>query len=276
MRISGVVKYHFQRRWRMSLIFVLAVCLITAITAVSLLKTGREVSTIVNEQGQVVTHVSYGNVAFMNDPSKLINASAFVFLIYLFSVAILSRDRRFLVSLSVPRSQILIGSFLFMLALSVCLAILGGLILPIAARLLMMLFGLPIRGGWSASAILTGNNPNLLRDVFVEFCSMMFASGLLTLFGYVFLRWWKVLLILFGAGIVLIILLVNMIQWQTFLSSFLRDGAHWVLNFLEDFLPRLIDFFENGDHLKLALIQLGIGLGGSCLSYPVMRGMPVR
>lgn len=275
MKIMGVMKYHWRRRWFLTMVFCLGVLVVTALVAGSLIVRSREVTNVVNAEGQIVPHVSYTNVTFAANPDRLMDASAFSFLVFLFSLAIVNRDRRFLVSLSVPRYQILLGSMLFLLSLALALAVLGGLILPVLARLVLMGIGFPIRGGWSAAAVLTGNNINMGRDVLLEVCSMICTAGVFTLLGYVFLRWWKVLLILGSAGIVAIILLVAMVNWQSMIGVYAAQLLDWLEWFVETWLPRIVEFFQNPEPVRIGLIQLGVGVGCSILSYPVMRGMKV-
>lgn len=275
MKIMGVMKYHWRRRWFLSMVFCLGSVAIMGVMLAVMFLMFREVTSVVNAEGQIVQHVSYTNLRLVSDSRISVTYSGLSFLVFLFSLAILNRDRRFLVSLSVPRYQILLGSFLFLVSLALALAVLSGLILPALTRLVMMGIGFPVRGGWSATAVLTGNNINMGRDVLLEVCSMICTAGVFTLLGYVFLRWWKILLILGSAFIVAIILLVAMINWESMLSVYALRLADWLQWLVETWLPRVVEFFRNPEPVRTGLIQLGVGVGCSILSYPVMRGMKV-
>lgn len=275
MNIMGVAKYHWRRRWFLSAAFVLTMVVIVLVSAGVLILNNRTVSMALDAQGRVIEHVSYDTVAFQSDPSRLINPSAFGMLVFLFALAILKRDRMFLVSVSVPRYQVLLGSFVFLTSLSVALALIGGIIAPVFCRAVLWAVGFPIRGGWNAQALFTGNNPNLMRDILISICDMIGSAGLFTLLGYIFLRWWKPLLILFGAGIAVMILLVTMVQWETYIAQLLLRAADWVQWAIEQLIPMIQNFFSGENQVAWAWTELIAGFACTALAYPVMRGMKV-
>lgn len=271
----GVIKYHWRRRWFVSTVYVVLMIAIVLVSAAALMTSARETSIIVDSSGRIVTRDTYNSVAFLDDPSRLINPSAFGMLVFLCSFAILKRDRMFLVSLSMPRYQVLTGSFAFLVSLSAALALVGGVIAPFICRAILLIVGFPLKGGWSAATLFTGGDPDLPMNMLASMLEMIGSAGICTLVGYVFLRWWKPLLILFGAGIAAILLMVTMIQWETFLAGILVDFAKWVNWAAEQLIPLIQRFFEEDNRMVWALREFGAGLACIVLSYPVMRGMKV-
>ncbi|MDL2206626.1 hypothetical protein LJC33_06940 [Eubacteriales bacterium OttesenSCG-928-N13] len=272
--ILGVTKYYERRRRWTVLICILATIAISLIAMFSELHNAQRVMVSISPSGVLETTTTYhGYVSVLSDPSNLSYVGTLMFLVVVLTVMSLHRDRRFLVSLSVTRYQQLLGMYLYLICMAIGLILLGGVLLPILTRALLLVLGYPLKGGWDT--LLTGGNANMARDLFVNFCQMISSIGWFALIGYVVNRWWKVLLILMGAGIVLLIAFLNLINISSFVMNFadsLLDWARWAVDTV---IPWLEEFFKEENILPQALTAMASGVVCMIISYPVMRGMRV-
>ena len=135
--------------------------------------------------------------------------------------------------------------------------------------------GFHIRNGWNASILFTGGNQNILADLFVGFASMISLSGIYTLLGYLFTRWWKQILILFAVGVAAAIIFATQIRIGKYLPE-LRDWLEWFILWLFDVaIPAIEAYFSETRPSILSLRYLATGVAATLLSYPIMRGMKV-
>lgn len=275
MNVMAVAKYQWRRQHKLIYIYIGIMLLSVIITAAALMFSMREVSMTIDQTGRIVNHVSYGAVAFLDDPSRILEPSAFTMLIIILVFVALRRDREFLVSCSVPRYRVLLGSLAFLGIMSVALSVVGGLVAPAILRVALLLFGFPLKGGWSVNTIILGGNARLPLDMLTATMDMMAFAGIYTMLGYIFLRWWKVILVLFGAFVGTIILLVAMVQWQTVVAQIVMNFADWVEWAMEQLIPLIESFFSKENQLVYSTRFLGVGLISMLISYPVMRGMKV-
>lgn len=275
MNVLSVTKYHWRRRRFLTLLFVVGMIAVVFVNAGVLMANAREVVSTVDAQGRIVERVTYPGLAFQYDPSRLINPSAFSLLIVILALITLRRDREFLVSCSVPRYRIWLGTCAFLILMSAALAIVGGVVAPAFCRVVLLVCGLPLRGGWDLGMILTGGDNNLMMSMLISLMGMIGSAGGFMLFGYLMLRWWKIILILLCALIASVVLMVKMIQWETFLAQVLTDLARWAEWAVERLIPWFEELFSQDNMLTWALYQMYFGLASMLLTYPIMRGMKV-
>lgn len=275
MNAASVIKYHWRRRWLLMAVFVVATLAITLMSAWSLLSFMREVNMTIDARGQIVDHVSYTGVSILDDPSQLLNTSSFGMLMFILALCTINRDRRFLVSCSVPRYRIWLGTCLFLIATAVGLTILGTFVVPAICRAALLLLGIPLKGGWDLGMLLTGGNTDILKSCAASCMEMIGTAGWSMLLGYLLLRWWKPILILIGAGIAAIILLVQMIQWETFVVQWLAHLEDWVRWAADQLIPWIREFYSQDNQLTWSAYECGAGILFMGLSYLIMRGMKV-
>ncbi len=275
MNAVSVIKYHWRRRFFLMAVFVAATLVITLASAWSLLSFMREVNMTVNAQGQIVNHVSYTGVSILDDPSRLMNTSAFGLLIIILATCTIHKDRRFLVSCSVPRYRIWLGTCLFLIAAAMGLTLVGTFVVPAICRAALLGMGIPLKGGWALSALLTGGNADVWKGCAAGCMELIGTAGWSMLLGYVLLRWWKPVLILIGALIAAIILLVKMVQWETFIVQWLAHLEDWVEWAMDQLIPWIRAFYEQDNQLQWSAYECGAGLVYMSVSYFIMRGMKV-
>ena len=275
MLFPGVIKYHWRRRRLLMGIFVLGAVAIVLINALTLMVTLRSDGIGISNTGVISHQVNYNGLAIDADPSRIMNPSVFSMLIAILALATIRKDREFLVSCSVPRHQIWLGTCGFLLLSAVGICLVGGLIAPSICRMVMLLAGLPLAGGWSAQTILFGGDAQWSFMMITSLLSLIGMAGNYMLVGYLCLRWWKIILVLFCVMILSLILLVKMVQWETFVAQLVRDVAIYAERFI-GWAVRFVDSLMSRDgQMKLALWSMGWGVIGMLLSYPVMRGMKV-
>ena len=273
MNMVSVMKYY----WRCNKLAISVFCLVTIasmlLNTAALVRNTRTVTTMPNAQGVITQHVSYSNLAFQSNLGRLNNAAPFGLLATLFALATIKKDREFLVSCSVPRYRIWLGTCAFLILLSAALAVMSGLIAPALCRAGLMAIQFPMEGGWQS--VPTGNDPHVMRTILITAMSSIGTAGCYMLIGYLFARWWKVILIGFGVLLVTFILLANMVRWQTYLAEVMANLSVYIEDFMRNIVPQLQAFFSEENRMRLTLYQLGIGCICMLLSYPVMRGMKV-
>lgn len=275
MTALSIIKYHWRRRRTLSIIFVAGVVAVAFIMAITMMTNLSEWGMTVDGHGNITTQTTYNGIAFADDPSRLIDPSAFGLLVCILALGTVKRDREFLVSCSVPRHQIWLGTCGFLIVMSVGLAVIGGFIAPALCRAVLMLFGFSFRGGSTLATILTGGNADMFSSILIAAMQMVGSAGGYMLAGYMLLRWWKIILIAFVAFIAAIVLMVQMVQWETFLAQVIVDLAKWVEWAAERLIPLIETFLNQSNRMVWALRALGAGLGCMLLSYPILRGMKV-
>ncbi len=276
MRMLGVMNYHWRRRWLEALLFAVLVTLVlvtTLVMTVPWMHTTTQMQ--VGPQGHVQINTLFSEATLSKNPNALSDYSNYAFLIMVFALLTLKRNRQFLVSLSISRWETLAGSFLFLVTMSAALTLLGGFIMPTLVRAVLWPLGFPIRGGWTLEALLIGNDAGFFSGLWWSLCLMVMIAGLSVLIGYIMLRWWKVVLIAFAVAIAGGIFFIKMVEWSSYVRDFAETLIDWIQWSANTALPAIQNFFARTSLNWLALQMMGVGVLSTALSYPVMRGMKV-
>ena len=272
MNAFNIMKYHWRRQRVLMLIIIIATIAMALFSFFMMMRYTYEVRTVMNAQGVIEQQATYGN---MSDPSSVLNPSVFSMLVVFLSIYTIRKDREFLVSCSVPRYRIWMGTCLFLIATAIGLVLIGGMIAPMLCRIVLLLFGFPLAGGWSASSICLGGDQNLPRHMLMALMNMIGSAGGWMLFGYLMLRWWKIILILLGAMIVGLIVMIQMVRWESVFTQYMREFADKI-QFLFDHLERFMkNFMSDESRMRRAVYAMCSGFVGMILSYPIMRGIKV-
>jgi len=267
MRALKLCKYHLARHARKIMIYALIVLILSL--------------------GSMLIAINYSQGNFI-DPADFTSSSSFSILVTVFALWLVNRERKFMVSLSVTRRELLLGSLYFLIALAALMTAAQYLV-DVIGRGVMWIAGTTPRGGWNARFIaghsptagwsvellFTGGNPRWAEVLLSNFSAMVSDAGIYTLIGYLFLRWWKVILIMLASGIVLLIVLATQIrffQQLNELANFLTWFVQWLV---ETAIPAIIDFVYNSSLWLVVSRNAAICAACFALSYPVMRKMPV-
>ena len=119
------------------------------------------------------------------------------------------------------------------------------MLLGALGRSAMMLMGMEASTPWSAQLIFTGGRVNFWQDCLYGAANMLRMCAGIALLAVVFKRWWKPILIVFGAGIVTMVVLVIQVE----VSSYATQIVYWIeqfIRFLENsVLPALEAYYSN-------------------------------
>lgn len=274
MRIFPIVKFYTRRHW---LVLTICMAIMLATTLISLCFMVTQSSTVVNMGGgQIEVYETGTSMNVYRDPSTIAVGFDLTAVIIVIALILIKKNRELLTTLSVTRYEQILSGFAYIVFMSAALSLIGKVILPTLVYSIMALCGIKVQGGWTASMILTGNNPNLLKDVYNSFIFMIALGGLFTLLGYILVRWWKIILI---AGAILIVAAVIMFtQYST--SKFivyLIDHIEEILQYIQDVVIPFFDrVLDNSNTALYTLRYLGFSVLCTALSYPIMRRMTVR
>lgn len=280
MRIRGVAR-HLYRRYTLAMaVYMLLVAAIALGTALMLSAQPGQIKLVLLEDGRMAVEKTLTGFVLRENLGALIGMDSFSVAIFALALIVTRRDREMLIGMSVTRWEILLGSGAFLFSLSALVALSGVFVLPVICRAILWIANFPVAGGWDINALLTGRRPaaQLLSDAALGACGMISTAGLTTLFGYILLRWWKALALALGALVVLVIVLTTQVQIAVYLRSISGQLITWAQRAVERLLPAILDYLEGArlSPLRQALTDLGLGLAGAVISYPVMLGLKVR
>ena len=272
-RSIKLTMYHIRRHYKKILFFSAIVLALSILIAFLNLWNARSMRMTLTGSGMEFRDAYHG-VSIYTNPFAVTNGSVFSVAVWLIALFIIKREHKFLIAQSVSRIEIIVTTVCFSAVLSLMMTLIMWLA-SILGILSIWIGGFNISGGWTAAALLTGNNPKLAVTLFESFSGMFASAGIYTLIGYLFVRWWKIILIIAGAGIAALILFVTQIQVSQYLQQIAENAIEFIRWFVDTFIPYLIDFY-NDDH---AFFRIGsnmlAGLATFAVSYPVMRRMPV-
>lgn len=275
MRVGTVNNYFWMRFGRTVGIYMIAILVFLLVGLFIMMPYATERVLQVGVDGDIAIEQTNSGLTMYVDPSVIVSVGSYSYVIAILALLLIGRERQFFVSMSTSRYEVLLGSLLFLVTMSAALAVVGGLLLPILVRLVLSVAGFTTRGGWSAQVILTGGDTLWWRTVILNFLDMVEMAGWVTLAGYLIKRWWKAMLIIGGAGIVLVILLAT----QLSSTRYVQMLAEWAINainwFIEDAWPAMERYFAETNLGIIALRKIGAGVVLTALSYPVMRWMKV-
>lgn len=274
MRIFPIVKFYTRRHW---LALTICMAIMLATTLISLCFMVTQSSTVVSTQGGQIEVFDTGtSMNVYRDPSTIAVGFDLTTVIIVIALILIKKNRELLTTLSVTRYEQILSGFVYVVFMSAVLTFMGKVILPMLVYGIMALCGINVQGGWTASLILTGNNPNFFKDLYDSFIFMIALGGLFTLLGYVMVRWWKIILV---AGAVLTVTAIIMFtQYST--SKFivyLIEHIEEIVQYIEDVIIPFFDrILDNSDTALYTLRYLAFSVLCTALSYPIMRRMPVR
>lgn len=275
MRIMPLCRYYMRRHVPAILIY----------TAIGLAMTLFTLFMMVNVSSNMVVDVSGGDLSvyetgmnsnLYNDPSGVVVSGNFSMMIVIVALLLIKRNRELMTTLSVTRYEQIVGGFVYLLIMSAGLTILSEWLVPMLTFLVMAVFSLPVRGGWSAVRILTLGSDNLLLTMYKSFIMMIASFGLLTLLGYIFQRWWKIILIAFAALTLGAIIAFSQYSTSRFITYVLENAeqiADYILDVVVPFFGRM---FDSSNVFLYTLRFVGFSVVCTLISYPIMRRMPVR
>lgn len=274
MRTTSVMRYFWMRYGKIVGFYMVGLLVFMLVGLFIMVPYTQERTLQFNTDGISVESTNTGLNLYV-DPSVVVGTGSFSFIVFLLALIISGRDRQFFVAMSTSRYEVLIGSFVFLITLSAALAVVGGLVLPILIRLVLMLTGFGVQNGWSANVVLTGGDSLWWRAIISDFLDMVELAGIMTLVGYLFRRWWKVILVIMAAGIVTMILLATQLNSSRYIQMLFEWGIQFFTWLSEVALPAMERYF-NETHLALiALRKVAVATVLTALSYPVMRWMKV-
>jgi len=272
MRAVRLTRYHFARHERKILIYVLIALIISLSSALFILPY-TESRVMVNTGDTVVIDRAHVGMAMYEVPAEFTSPFLFTALVALSALWLTGRERKFLVSMSVTRRELLLCSLYYLVLLSVILTI-AQFAVAIVGRGVMWIAGFAPRGGWTVEKLVTGG-PGWAERHLSDFTVRLRYAGVYTLIGYLFARWWKVIVIAFASGVALLIVLISQVNLIRLLPQ-LFDYLTWLIPWIfTEAIPAVIDYLTNSSTWEGVAVNLVICLGAFALSYPVMRRMPV-
>jgi len=270
--------YFFRRNWKKLAIFLaalMALSLYVLFVAEGALPVTTDVLHTID--GIEVTQAVTG-MKIYEDPSAFTSPGLMQCFIAISAVWLMWRERRFLVTLSLTRGRVLLGSQGYLLVLSVVMT-LCYMLLPALGRMILWACGFHLQLPWSAGVILTGGDPDWWIDMLQMLAGCIYLAGWWTLLSAVWLRWWKIILILDAVGLALLILFASQIRWldSGVLMELEKHAGDLVLWIFDRLVPAIEKFAEyiSTHYLHLMGLQAGAGVLFSVLTYPVIRGMKV-
>jgi hypothetical protein len=276
MRVGGVIRYNYIRYGKGLLAALITVVILTVGSNIALRFIQAE-----NMRIEMQANGSYGAVAsfdamrIYSNPASFEWVGVFSWMILWMSCTLTGRDRKFLVTLSVSRYEILLGNFLFMLSLAVMATVLAWLI-PLINRLALLAVGFRFQNNLSTQTLILGNSARFLFDGVMLFSDFVLIIGAFTFLGYLFGRWWKQLLVIMGAGLVIFIVVMSQLALGNF-SKEIVDGIIWFADYaVSHIAPAIEQLFEWRESYQMILLQLGLGVGLTALSYPVLYKFKIK
>ena len=273
MRCVNMVRYHWRRNWKIMLFFAALMLVIS--TATLLYVRAEYASNMV---------VFSGGVAHVEQGYSSVNMSfnySFLFVILLWATAvnILRQERAFFITASSTRWEFVLSLAGFIATYALALTVVTWLI-GVINRLEMPLLGMRVRQGMSAGLIFTGNNELFAKDMLLCFTGMLAAAGWATFIYALFARWWKQLLILMGAGIVVLIVLGLQVRLGMYTAN-MAAAARALVYWLQDvFIPKVVPIWEQifGESRTWVLVlrDLAQFAVGFILVYPIILRMRVK
>ncbi len=264
--------YFFRRHWKKLALFLAAVFALS-MYALFLMERVMPVTTAIQDTGAglEVRRAATG-MRIYDDPSTFTSYSLMRTFIAAMAVFLVWRERRFLATLSFTRRGILLNCQGFLLVLALLMVFFAWL-LPVLGRGVLWLCGFQLERDWSVELLLTGG----LTDWWVPLVEMLTTSlmtaGLWTLIGAVWVRWWKPLLLILAACVALLFLMAAQVRWLNILTELQKTVESWIIWFFDTALPFLTEVHDRlqAQMWQRLAVQVGIGLAGALLSYPVTR-----
>lgn len=275
MRTATINKYFFSRYGRTVGFYLLGVLVFLLIGLLIMLPYAQERVMEIGADGDISIETTNSGLTMYINPAAIVSASSYSYVVAILALIIIGRERQFFVSMSTTRYEVLIGSFLFLITMALALTVVGGLILPILVRLILPLMGFTTKGGWTVNTILIGGDSLWWRTLILNFLDMVEMAGWVTLVGYLIKRWWKIMLILGGAGIVVFILMVTQLSSTRFVQALGQWAIETIDWFMNEGWPAIERYFSETNLGIIALRKVGVGVGLTALSYPIMRWMKV-
>jgi len=231
MRSLKLVSFYAMRMRRVVPVVCAVMLVVMLGTLISLNALTEKVTQYDLDGAQLVAREVNANVNFGFD-----YIGAFTVLAWAIALAIATSERRLLASMGASNWEWLLSLVLYS-ALQAVVFTLFSVLLGALGRSAMMLMGMEASTPWSAQLIFTGGlygAANMLR----------MCAGI-ALLAVVFKRWWKPILIVFGAGIVTMVVLVIQVE----VSSYATQIVYWIeqfIRFLENsVLPALEAYYSN-------------------------------
>jgi hypothetical protein len=273
MRAVKLASYHLKRHAPKMIFYSLSVFIMSVSSALYLMNwTGMELMAFID--GTITPVTANTGMVMYSNPEIVVGGGLLTAFVWMSALWLSMREHKFIVSLSVTRIEVLMSSTCYLVALS---AIMTGVlwVSSTLGRGVLWAAGFKLRDGWDVYTLLTGKNSNMMSDLLLSFTGKLLYAGSYTLTGYIFVRWWKVILIGFGALIALIITVTTQIQLPAFLTD-LRPFIEWLVQWIyETVLPFFRNFFNESRLYMLALRDIGFAFVCFALCYPVMRKMAV-
>jgi len=274
MRIMPIVRY-FWGRHRLGILIYCAFTFAALLISLSFMVSNTQMIVDVSDQGVIeVMEVTdaYSNRFWV---SASLNFDLTT-IIAILALLLIQKNRELLTTFSVTRYEQIIAGYVYIILMSLMLALLGNFIMPALIRAIMALLDVRVRGGWTAMTVLTGNQDDFIKALYDTFIFMIALGGLYTLLGYIAIRWWKVILIAAGAAVVGGIVMFS--QYSTArLTMFIIDNIQAIVRYILDVVVPFVDrVLDNGDTLLYTLRYVGFSLLCMAVSYPVMRRIPLR
>ncbi len=275
MRAVGVLKSQWIVRWKSVLALLLALILLASVIAIISSFQARTVGVRINEHGQYVKNVEYYDMVQYRTPKTFDNTGILLWCLIFLSIYFAGKYRKFFISLSVSRYEMLIGNFLYLASLAV-IFIVAAWLTPFLSRMALLLTGFRFASGVSMREIIWGSSKNILFDGAKIFCEFVLTIGISTFVGYLFARWWKIILLLMGLGIVSMIIVVMQVQLGKNLELLIRF-ADWLAEWMRmSFIPFIEKVVTTSITWKTLAYYFLMGVGFTALSYPILRKMPVK
>ena len=275
MRATGVFKSQWTVQRRSILVFLLALFLIASVGAIFTSYQTKTFGVVITETGQYVENVEYYGMAQYNNPETFGNTIFLTWCLIALSISFAGKYRRFFISLSVSRYELLIGNFLHLVSLAALFTVAAWLI-PFLSRLVLLSTGFRFAQGVSTREIILGSSKNVLFDGIRIFCEFVLAIGIGTFVGYLFVRWWKIILVLMGTGVVMLIVVASqhaLGRNMELLTRFIIWLQDWMSTSL---LPFLKSVLRAPITWRSLLYYFLTGVVFTGLSYPILRRMPVK
>lgn len=239
MRSLKLVSFYAMRMRRVVPVVCAVMLVVMLGTLISLNALTEKVTQYDLDGAQLVAREVNANVNFGFD-----YIGAFTVLAWAIALAIATSERRLLASMGASNWEWLLSLVLYS-ALQAVVFTLFSVLLGALGRSAMMLMGMEASAPWSAQLIFTGGRENFWQDCLYGAANMLRMCAGAALLAVVFKRWWKPILIVFGAGIVTMVVLVIQVD----VSSYASQIVYWIeqfIRFLENsVLPALEAYYSN-------------------------------
>ena len=273
MRALHMIRYHWRRRRFLLLLFGL-LTLVIATATLFYVKAEYATNMVVFQNGYAHVEQGYSSLDMSFNYSFL-----FIMLVWVTAVGILRQERSFFVTASASRWEFMLGLVGFIALFSLAATGVNWLV-GVLNRLEMPLLGMKVRQGFTPGLVLTGGRPGFGGSLLLCFTRMLTAAGWACLVYALFARWWKQLLILFGAGVVVMIVLgvqVSLGAYTQSMVSAARALSDWLQYvFIPKVVPVWEQFFGETRAWVWALRDLGQFVFCYALIYPIILRLRVR